>query len=148
MYPTKIKSFHGRKLNTVILHHSVLQIKSDNMNTTQSKRVTVIYGPAGSGKTTLANALAADKRHCKLHNVFDPVSFSPFPRDAEMLIFDGIPAKEKANALSMAKQKQLQFNRRGEWPVMMPMPELIFIFQEFSEAELKQWEPIATIVGL
>lgn len=93
--------------------------------------ITIITGPAASGKTTLAKKLTKGKKYFE---VVSSSGFSHTPDNCEVIIFDGL------TSMDFPAIKAFLEKSKGN------MPDLIVVFDRYSKEQLDYWKDKATII--
>lgn len=99
------------------------------------EKITIIYGPARSGKSRLAEDIARDKNTVwitgRKRNIFDD-SFIFFGVDesTELIIFDDIPEKFVRDTMEFLMPDEIIVNNQRKSPFKIPRPKVILTLQE------------------
>lgn len=96
------------------------------------EKITIIYGPAGAGKSRLARDISRNKKavwlcgQCKKFND-DPFIFSKVDKTTEYIIIDDIPKKNILSAMALFSPMQIIINKRYESPYTISIPKVVLI---------------------
>lgn len=101
-------------------------------------KLTVLFGPQGSGNTTLAEKLAGKRRTYRtdFHQSGDPLRISHvLLHRPEVVIVDGCPLREVDGLVTISKGKVLRIRHSVTGMHEIETPELIVVIQNSVPAQ-------------
>jgi|GEM_PF-4794519 len=110
------------------------------------KKVTVIIGPQGSGKTTKAIQLCANRKAAfvSVGKISTPIPYSKAIEGADVLVFDGISALNAVDIKHVASATHI-FQKRNGRLEQIERPEIIITSNNLTAAAIPRWKNIEII---
>jgi len=99
------------------------------------EKITIIYGPARSGKSRLATDIARNKNTSwitgrKRKFFDDPFIFYDVDETTELIIIDDIPGKYFRDTMEFLMPDEIIVNKRSKAPFKIPRPKIIITLQD------------------